>query len=135
MERLRGLSWTALAAGIGVSVAISLVMLTAKRVAFPEGDGPWPQWYSVTTTLASALQDVAPGFVAGWIAARRGLLHGLLVALGVTLAGFIFAQLTFGSVPLQVLLVSVTFGAVASAITQVVAAFAGVAVRLKARVL
>lgn len=79
------LSWRAI--GIGAAVGIGGSMLLGLLFQlFPFDGEKHPVWAIVAISYASgALVDIAAGATSGWLAARRGALHGLLAGLAVGL--------------------------------------------------
>jgi len=77
-----------IALGGGVAVSVVLVALTwwTHHLAFGNDGGALPIWYTISQPLIDALQCVLPGLLAGWLAARRAVVHGVIVGIGATLA-------------------------------------------------
>jgi hypothetical protein len=127
----RGVSAIAVAAGIALAVALMLLMHVLQRVAFPEGGGPYPAWYAIASTLLESIEGVVPGFLAGWLARGRALVHGALVAAGSSVAAIVFVLWSFGEISASIGVLILIVGFLCSSITQSIGALAGVALRTK----
>ena len=74
-------------AAIVLGVLVCAALVAVNVFLFPTitpPDAPWAFWRSAADDVMRALLAVAPGFTAGWCAARRGLAVGAI--LGVVLA-------------------------------------------------
>ena len=69
----------AIASGLGIYLVVVLFFYVLNRLAFADGGGPYPLWYSGAEVILSAIKAVIPGFAAGWLHRGRGLRSGALV--------------------------------------------------------
>ena len=83
---LRAQEWLGIFVGIALYAALmSSLFLFGDRPP-PDTASPFLFWYNAPISAIQALSSVAPGFVAGWVAQRRGLLIGALVGVGAVMA-------------------------------------------------
>jgi hypothetical protein len=76
------------AVGVGISILLNLVWDWSFRTVMDccsEAEST-PYWYTNVSTVFGALSPLIPGFVAGWISMKRGLLVGFLVGFIATIA-------------------------------------------------
>jgi hypothetical protein len=71
---------------IGIVIALLLQFGLASFAGFVadccgNGQSAPPLWYAVVSSPLGGLAAVAPGFVAGWLSRRRGILAGFLTGL------------------------------------------------------
>ena len=119
--------------GTALYLALVLSLYGLSVVAFPNGAGPIPLWFSSAQVLLEATASVVPGFLVGWLARDRGLLLGSITgALGAIIGNV--AQLNlWGVAPLAEFSLRLGVGAVsvvlAASITNAVGGVAGAALR------
>src|SRR5690348_5142929 len=113
-----------------VSIVLGLLVSSALRFAFNRFafipvDAPWTTLYEGISFLGEALLFVIPGFVAGWCAARRGLVVGAVIAV-LLATGRLLYQLLW-RVPLLPNEAAIVFGfsCVAGVLTQSIGGAAG----------
>lgn len=112
--------------GLLVSAALSYA-LSPFRMTPP--DAPWTFWYMGINRLGDALLAVAPGFVAGWCAKRRGLVVGAVVGVLATTGSLVFAYFRWGPFTPAMEVMAFAFGVAAGVITQSIAGVAGAFLR------
>jgi hypothetical protein len=124
-------SIVALAGGIALSVVFVALAWWTQQLAFPNDGGAVPTWFAVSQSLIEPLQSFLPGLLAGWLAARRAVLHGVIVAIGATLATIVGVAMSFGAMPAVEGTLAISVGLVTSVLTQCVGAIAGAALRTR----
>jgi hypothetical protein len=86
------LDWRAIASGAAASLAVSLsVGLLASRyvLAHPPGEGGATRLLYLALPLVGLVADALGGALAGLMAKRRGMVHGLLAALLASAGGLV----------------------------------------------
>jgi hypothetical protein len=79
------MDWRAIGIGVAVGIGGALV-LNVLFGLFPLDAEKHPMWAILAISYGTgALLDIAVGATSGWLAARRGALHGLLAGLIVSL--------------------------------------------------
>jgi hypothetical protein len=119
---------TAITVGLGLYTALVLVFYGLHRLAFGDGGGPYPLWYSVSELVLNAVRAVAPGLVIGWLSRAQALRVGAVVgAVGGVIEVILLGALTgitFTEFPGR-MAVATVFTAVTGAFTNAVGAAAG----------
>lgn len=110
---------------LGILVCAALVAINLFVLPPVPVDAPWAHWSFAADDVMRALLAVALGFVAGWCAARRGLAVGAILGVVLALTWSLYARLTIGAAPLDIVALQVASTAVAGIITQSVAGAAG----------
>ena len=112
------MNWRAIGIGVAVGIGGSLVLNVLFHL-FPFDGEKHPMWAILAISYGTgALLDIAVGATAGWLAAQRGAIHGLLagviVSLVTPLIGFaLMWARERGHVPIELLpyLLAVAWGA------------------------
>ena len=97
-------SWRNVGIAILLGLAIYLMLFSIGyylgQVAVGSGKSSWPIWYGISRQVVESLEAVAPGFVAGWVAARSGLVIGVVVGVfSALLTPLAVALSPFGALP------------------------------------
>lgn len=118
-----------IAALLGVATYLALFSLGyyLGQVAFPSPSPTvWPVWYGISRQILESLVAVAPGFVAGWVAGRSGMLIGAIVGVvNALLTPIAIALSPFGALPFETASSVVLALAIGGVITGMVAGAAG----------
>jgi hypothetical protein len=72
----------AIAVGVAFYVAFVMAFYGSHRLAFGDGGGPYPLWYSVGELIFNAAKAVIPGAAVGWLC-RLGAVRSGAVAGGI----------------------------------------------------
>jgi hypothetical protein len=67
---------TAITVGLALYIGLVLAFYGLHRLAFGDGGGPYPLWYSVGELVFDAAKAVVPGLAAGWFHPARALRVG-----------------------------------------------------------
>ena len=117
----------AIAILLGIALYTGLVVLQFS--VEPSAGMRWHLWVSVFHNICKALEAVAPGMLAGWVAGRSGFTVGLLVGVGAALVSPLAGYPFWGFMPGRIVLLSMVFGMVITPITQIAGGIAGAALR------
>ena len=122
----------ATAAGLALYVALILAFYGLHRLAFGDGGGPYPIWYSAGEVIFNAAKAVGPGLVAGWLC-RVGALRtgGIVGAVGGLIEVIGLGALTgipFGEFPGRMTIATIVT-VVTSGLTNAIGGAAGVFLR------
>src|SRR6185437_8184871 len=109
--------------GIVLSAAIYALQLAVE----PSAGVRWSLQVSIFHGFCKAIEAVLPGFLAGWVARRRGFAAGILVGVGSAIVYPLVAYPVWGFSPLRVVLIYGAVSAVLNAITQSIGGIAGAA--------
>jgi len=127
---------TAITIGLGLYIALVLVFYGLHRLAFGDGGGPYPLWYSVSELVLNAAKAVVPGLAIGWLARARTLRVGAAVgAVGGVIEVVLLGALTgipFAEFPGRMAVATIVT-AVTGAFTNAVGAAAGQFLRERAK--
>jgi len=130
---LRTQEWLGVFAGIALYVALMAIAFLFNDRPPPDTSSRFLFWYNAHLAVVQSLSSVAPGFVAGWLAQRRGLLIGALVGTGAAVASPMVTVLFWGSMPFSAVIAVVLIGVVTASLTQAVAGVAGEVLRARLR--
>ena len=123
---------TAITIGLAIYIALVLAFYGLYRLAFADGGGPYPVWYSVGELVFNTTKAVVPGLAIGWLYRTRALRIGAAVgAVGGLIEVLLLGALTgvpfvefFGRMVVVTILTAIT-----SAFTNAVGAAAGAFLR------
>jgi len=121
MLKVADISIVALIAGIALHVLLGISWHTSF--------GSNNFFVSCVITIIAALATILPGFVTGLVAGSRGLLHGVLLALGIFLYVVATAFVTKGGSISHAVDIGLRFLSIAAVAQCIVTSLAGVAVR------
>jgi hypothetical protein len=125
---------SAIFGGLGLFFALVAILYGLHRLAFSDGGGPYPLWYSTAEVFLRALTAVAPGILVGWLCRTGALATGAIVGVIGGVAGDLLLTVLFG-VPFKEfggrIAVHLLATAVASGATNAVGGVAGEALRTR----
>ncbi len=118
--------------GGALYVGLTFGLFGLQRLAFPNGSGIYPIWYSSSEVLLKAIIAVGPGFLAAWVYQRAGLTVGAMAGFAGVAAEFIIAIFGF-AIPVSEFPGQMAWGfissVVATGITNAVGGVAGETLR------
>ena len=119
---------TAITVGLALYIVLVFAFYGLYRLAFGDGGGPYPIWYSVAELVFNTTKAVVPGLAIGWLYRPRALRIGAAVgAVGGLVEVVLLGALT--GVPFSEffgrMAVATIFTAITSAFTNAVGAAAG----------
>jgi uncharacterized membrane protein YeaQ/YmgE (transglycosylase-associated protein family) len=85
----------AIAAGVIAFIVLEFLSLRSAEYIYEcctDSNGDVPPWYAMASSPFRALVSLVPGFIAGWLAPRRGILAGFLAGL---IGYFIYSAIFF----------------------------------------
>ena len=122
----------AIAAGLVLYVALVIFFYGLHRLAFANGGGPYPIWYSAGEVVFNALKAVAPGVLAGWLfrtaAIRTGAIVGAIGGLVEVVMLGLLTGIAFSELPGRMAVVTF-LAATTSAFTNAIGSAAGAFLR------
>jgi hypothetical protein len=122
----------AIAAGLVLYVTLVILFYGLHRLAFADGGGLYPIWYSASGVVFNALKAVAPGVVVGWLfrpaAIRTGAIVGAVGGLIEVVMLGVLTGIPFSEFPGRMTVVTF-LAALTSAFTNAIGSAAGVFLR------
>jgi hypothetical protein len=122
----------AIAAALALYVALVILFYGLHRLAFANGGGPYPIWYSAGEVIFNAAKAVIPGVLVGWLyrpaAVRTGAIIGAIGGLIEVVMLGVLTGVPFSEFPGR-MTVATFVTALTSAFTNAVGSAAGVFLR------
>ena len=126
-------SWGQAMQRLVVAILLGITLSAAITAAIcgltPDAHAPWTVSFAIFRNIALAVAAVLPGFLAGWVAGRSGIVAGALVGVGVAVVSPFVAFSFWGFFPVQKVLITIAVGIVTNVITQCVGGVAGETLR------
>jgi hypothetical protein len=90
-----------IALGVTFYIFWILCLYGLRLLAFPNGSGPIPLWFTSLQTVLAAVLSVSPGVLVGWLSRERGFSLGAVTGAIGALIGYILTFYLFvGAAPL-----------------------------------